>query len=107
MKKRILLLLFLVSLCTLNSVAQNKKQADTLHQDTSKLYQLELLQEYQQQQIDSIIKVRLEKELESVAGNVERARELEQQLQDINAKDSARKAEQLAKIQQLKKTEKG
>lgn len=102
--KYLLLLITLISSFVLH--AQPKQKTDSLQSDSANIVQLQMSQNYQQQKIDSLIKLRLEKELLTVEQNSARSRQLEEQLRKIEQDDSLRKAQQLQKVEQLKKTSK-
>lgn len=103
-----LLLILLCSSCTLVFAQQKKPVADSLHTDSlHEVTERQLLQQQQEQQIDSLIKLRLQKELELSTGNDKRTKELEDKLQKIAVKDSIRNDAQLKRIETLKKVAKG
>lgn len=102
--KYLLLLITLIFSFVLH--AQPKQKADSLQNDSANIVQLQMSQDYHQQKIDSLVKLRIEKELLTVEQNSVRSRELEQQLKKIKTDDSSRKAQQLEKIEQLRKTSK-
>lgn len=72
---------------------------DSLHHITEAL-----LIQHQQQQIDSLIRLQLDREIKMALGDKEKTKELEEKLRDIDRRDSIRKAEQLQKIAVLRKT---
>jgi small-conductance mechanosensitive channel len=76
---------------------------DSLHQATEKL----LIEEVQQQEFDSIVKVNLKLEIEQANGDKQKTRELTQKLAELSYRDSSRKAVQLNKINALKKNASG
>lgn len=63
-----------------------------------------LLKEQQQKQIDSLVKIQLQRELQQVSGDSKRSQELEEKLRQIATSDSLRTIKQLEKIRALKKT---
>jgi small-conductance mechanosensitive channel/flagellar motor protein MotB len=87
--------------------SQPKQKADSLQNDSASIYQLQMTQNFQQQKIDSLIKLQIQKELENSSNSSKKIKDLEQQLQKMAAADSLRKAEQLRKIEALKKTSAG
>lgn len=93
--------------CLALSSARAQKGPDSSHRDTLKMTEALLLKDHQQQQIDSLVKIQLEKELAGSTGDKKKTAQLESKLRDIATKDSIRRIEQLKKIEALKKHEKG
>jgi len=85
--------------------AQN--QSEPTKTDSLVVTEALIVKDHQQQQIDSLVKIQLEKELKTVVGDKRKTLELEKQLREIASKDSIRKIEQVKKIQALKKVTKG
>lgn len=103
-KPYLLISLLLLLLLPDFSFAQNKSSQQ---KDSFKMTEALLLGEQQQQQIDSLIKLQLEKDLKIAIGDNKKTQELEEKLRQITSKDSIRKVEQLKKIQALKEQGKG
>ncbi|MBU1356856.1 MAG: mechanosensitive ion channel family protein [Candidatus Edwardsbacteria bacterium] len=61
-----------------------------------------LVQESQQQKIDSIVKAELRQELQKINLNVQKQKDLEDQLKRIEESDSLKKAQRLKRIEDLK-----
>lgn len=102
------LLLFVVSIVFLQTAfTQVNIQADSLQDDTLHLTEQQIVQGQQQKNIDSLIKLRLERELELNANDSKRKQDLEAQLKQIAQKDSLRRAEQMEKIELLRSNAKG
>jgi len=78
------------------TVADSVKEAET-----------HLIQERQQQQIDSLVKIQLEDQLKGAVGNRQKTADLEIKLRQIAITDSIRKIAQARKIEILRKTAKG
>lgn len=81
-------------------------QKDSLAKDSSRLNEMLLQQQQQQRQIDSLLRIRLQQEINAATGDAERTKELEQKLKQIEFSDSIRHADQLHKLEVLKKTAK-
>jgi hypothetical protein len=62
---------------------------------------------YQQQVLDSLVKIRLLNDLQEASGNSRKTGELEKKLKQIEANDSLRKLELLAKLESIRKNVKG
>ncbi|MEO8210526.1 MAG: mechanosensitive ion channel family protein [bacterium] len=95
-----------LSFCTAVAFSQNAQdslQSDSLHQVTENLVQ----QQQQMNQLDSMIKIKLQEELQHAEGDKLKTEELENKLKQIAINDSIRKTEQLNNISKLKKTTKG
>ena len=103
MKYKRILYTLTCCLCISFVIAQPKQKQQNADSLNTGIAETELLQHQQQNQIDSIVKLRLKKELEAVSGNVQKTKELEAKLKQIAVADSLRKTEQLQKIEQLKK----
>jgi small-conductance mechanosensitive channel len=100
---KILLTFVLLVWSATDIMAQKKPKidsalVDSFHEATENL----LIQEFQQQQFDSIVKVNLQNELEQAIGNKQRTKELEAKLKEVAFRDSVRKSKQLNKIAALK-----
>lgn len=79
------------------SIESVEKIEDSLH------ITLKLLEQVQQQKIiDSLVKAKLENELVKFSGNDAKRKDLEEQLASISKNDSIKRAEQLAKIHELR-----
>ncbi|HWB24493.1 MAG TPA: mechanosensitive ion channel family protein [Chitinophagaceae bacterium] len=106
MNKHILLLLFAAGWLFTSALGQNtadSSQTDSLRHAAENL----LKQQQQQQQLDSAIKTQLMQELQLATGDKQKTKELEDRLQKIAETDSIRKADQLQRIEELKKHARG
>jgi small-conductance mechanosensitive channel len=81
-------------------------QKDSLAKDSSRLNEILLQQQQQQRQIDSLLRIKLQQEINAAAGDAQRTKELEQKLKQNELNDSIRHADQLHKLEVLKKTAK-
>lgn len=99
-------LLLLISILLLASVAQAqpKQKNDSLHTDSTSLVQWQMTQSFNQQKIDSLVKLRLEAELKNIEKNSARSKEVEAELAKMKNADSIRKTQQLDKLAHLKQT---
>jgi len=79
-------------------LAQNVQKKEDSLQIAQKL----LEQAHQQQMIDSLVKAKLEKELEGFSGNNAKRKQLEEQLENITRNDSIKRANQMLKINELR-----
>jgi len=95
-------ILLLIILFTITAHAQK----DSLPKDSSQLNEILLRQQQQQRQIDSLVRIKLQQEINEAAGDAQRTKELEQRLKQIELSDSIRHADQLHKLEVLKKTAK-
>jgi small-conductance mechanosensitive channel len=66
-----------------------------------------LLQLQEQYLLDSLVKISLQQELKSVAGDSSKTRELEAKLKKIETTDSLRKIQEMRRINELRKLSKG
>jgi small-conductance mechanosensitive channel len=105
MKQLFLLAVFVLSLIISTSQAQVPETTDTT-EDPSK-FQSEAVLLYHQQQLDSLLKIRLLNDLNSAVGNNKKTRELEQRLRQMELEDSIRKIELISKIELIRKNSKG
>jgi small-conductance mechanosensitive channel len=81
-----------------------QEQADTAsRQQTLIIDEAIILKDQQQKQIDSLVKIQLQRELQEASGNARRTQELEQKLRQIAINDSLRTIQQIEKIKSLKK----
>lgn len=99
-----------ICVCFLAQAIQAKTvstQQDSLRNDSLQMAQKMLAQQQQQQFLDSIIKEKLEKELENATGNRAKQDELNAKLDEIAQKDSLRKVALTTKINQLKESGSG
>jgi small-conductance mechanosensitive channel len=83
--------------------AQPEQAKDSTAQDSAALVQFEMAQSYSQGKVDSMLRVRLEAELEANAANVQKSQQLEAELAKIRVADSLRKRQQQDKLDQLRK----
>ena len=95
-------ILLLIILFTITAHAQK----DSLPKDSSQLNEILLRQQQQQRQIDSLVRIKLQQEINEAAGDAQRTKELEHRLKQIELSDSIRHADQLHKLEVLKKTAK-
>jgi len=87
------------------SFSTAQEQADTsVQQQRLIINEAILLKDQQQRQIDSLVKIQLQRELQQASGNSRRTEELEQRLRQIAINDSVRTIQQADKIRSLKKT---
>lgn len=113
-KLTVLFRAFFVSLALIVNaglIAQNPKSdslkldslaMDSAAHESAMLAQELMLQHQQQAMIDSLIRAKLGEEMASLSSDSKRKIELENQLRQMHAQDSIRKAEQIAKIEILK-----
>ena len=80
---------------------------DSLHKDTSRTAENLLLQQAQQSLIDSAIHGQLLTELARASGDIIKTRELQTRLRQIFVSDSLKKAQQLTRIEALKRSARG
>lgn len=105
MRLKIFLMISCLLMVMLPGIAQ--QLPDTLKTENLNLNEALLIKDNQQQQIDSLVKIQLQKELQQATGNAKKTIELEQKLRQIVISDSLRKIHQIEKIQALKKNAKG
>ena len=96
------LLFFFFFLLITSHPAFSQQPADTLSKENLAINEAILVKETQQRQIDSLVKIRLNKELEEATGNKERTKSLEEQLRKIAISDSLRNIAQAAELKKLK-----
>lgn len=89
---------------TAKSIQQSVDSTANINQQAAEKY---LLQQKEQQRVDSMITIQLQKELEQVSATSNKRKTLEDSLQQLSKKDSIRKAEQLKRISELKQKAKG
>ncbi len=77
-------------------------QQDTITKESLAINEVMLIKDQQQKQIDSLVKIQLEKQLRNAAGNQSKTRELEEKLRKIAVSDSLRDIQQAAEIRKLK-----
>lgn len=85
---------------------QNNTPQDNIADSAQKAAEKYLLQQKEQQRLDSITTLQLEQELEQGATGGRRKIELQDSLKSMSAKDSVARAERLMRIDELKKTAK-
>ncbi|WP_316831775.1 mechanosensitive ion channel domain-containing protein [Pedobacter aquatilis] len=102
MIKSYTLIFLLISTITLKAF-----QADTLSSASQSIDEVLLLKDQQQKQIDSLVRIQLEKQLKAAAGDQRKTRELEEKLRKIALSDSLRQIQQAAEISKLKINAKG
>jgi small-conductance mechanosensitive channel len=105
--KAIIIFLFISQFCfRLN--AQQNNSADSIPADSSqRLTEALIIQQKGQEKIDSSIAMQLQNELRQASNDSKKKQQLEGKLREISERDSVRKAEQLQKINALKRTAKG
>ncbi|PRY52549.1 mechanosensitive ion channel-like protein [Arcticibacter pallidicorallinus] len=102
---RAYLLTYIFLFFTALSFGIAQEQTDTAaQQQTLMLNEAIILKDQQQKQIDSLVKIQLQRELQLASGNARRTEELEQKLRQIKINDSLRTIQQMEKIKSLKKT---
>jgi small-conductance mechanosensitive channel len=101
---KIFLLITVASFIIFYTKAQD---TSTYRKDSLNIEEELLIQNQQQRQIDSLVKIKLERELQTAEGNREKTLELEKKLREIAFNDSLRNTQQLEKIRNLKKSAKG
>jgi small-conductance mechanosensitive channel len=97
---------YILLIITFITVTVHAQRTDTLGKDSTHLNEMLLRQQQQQSQIDSLLRLKLQQEINAAAGNAQRTRELEQRLRQIERSDSLRRADQLHKLELLKQTAK-
>ncbi len=97
--------LFVFSLHILNALPQQASKSDSAATNMTTLSEASIL--YQQRIIDSIVKAKIQSELQESSGDKKRTLELEQKLKEIKEKDSLGQVALAAKINLLRKTAKG
>ncbi len=113
--KKLLFIWVLALICSGLLPAQNIKAGkDTLlpSMDSLKNQSLQqaeslLVRESQQQKIDSIVKAELRQELQKINLNVQKQKDLEDQLKRIEESDSLKKVQRLKRIEDLKENSPG
>lgn len=100
------ILLFLVSSLPLCIMAQNGN-LEQHHRDSLHLEEQLLLQQQQQRRIDSLIGVKLKREISALSEDNKQRRILESQLAEVGRRDSISKEEQRRKAALLKRTAEG
>jgi len=96
------LILFLFFLLSIGQSASSQQPADTVSKENLAINEARLVKETQQRQIDSLVKIQLNKELEEATGNKEKTKSLEAQLRKIAISDSLRNIAQAAELKKLK-----
>jgi small-conductance mechanosensitive channel len=111
MRKLHLLALGILLLTTPGIYGQGRQQDslrnDTLTKDSTHVAESLLLQHREEALIDSVVRRQLQTELRQAIGNVTKTKELQEQLQAITLRDSLRIADQLKRINALKKSARG
>lgn len=102
---KIVITCFLVCCVSVWTWAQSPT-ADSTKKDSLQLTE-DLVLHQQQRKLDSLVKIRIEKELGQLSGDSKQRQDLEKQLQQIAVNDSLRSSEQRAKIDRLKVTATG
>lgn len=98
---------FIFAFCSQLLFAQQQNRPDSIPDSTADKRQLiaekYLLRQKEQQRMDSIITLKLQKELSQVSNDSKKKKALEESLLQLSRQDSIRKAEQLSRIIQLKR----
>jgi len=76
------------------AVTAHAQRTDSLGKDSTKLNEMLLRQQQQQVQIDSLLRLKLQQEINAATGDAQRTKELEQRLRQIERSDSLRRADQ-------------
>jgi small-conductance mechanosensitive channel len=97
---------YILPLILLLSFIANAQKKDSIPKDSTQLNEILLQQQQQQRQIDSLLRLKLQQQLNEAAGDAQKTKELEQKLQQIQRNDSIRLADQKHKIEVLKQTAK-
>jgi len=105
MKKLIAYTLLFISFGFFNALAQEAERNDSVADGLK--YQAEADFLFQQQVLDSLIKLRIINDLQEASGNNRKTRELEKKLKKIETEDSLRKLELIAKLETLRQNTKG
>jgi small-conductance mechanosensitive channel len=100
MQKSLLILLLLLSQQLSNLLAQ--EPTDTITGENRAINEVKLLKDHQQKQIDSLVKIQLNRQLTEAVGNKEKTALLEQKLKAIAVSDSLRTIAQAEEIKKLK-----
>ena len=100
MLRRNLFLLLFIMLYTLSIAAQ--QPSDSINTENRAINEEKLLKDHQQKQIDSLVKIQLNRELADAAGNKEKTIVLEERLRAIAVSDSLRNIAQAEEIKKLK-----
>jgi len=88
--------------------AQQKSVQDSLAADSSEnVTAAYIFQQKEDEKVDSIVATRLKAELLEAQNDLKKKNDLEKKLHEITIRDSLRKAEQLSRINRLKKTATG
>jgi small-conductance mechanosensitive channel len=106
--KQLHLLALCILLLTVNAIyaqgpQRDSVRRDTLPKDSTHIAESLLLQHQEEALIDSVVRRQLQTELRQASGNTAKTKELQQQLDAITLRDSLGKADQLARIDALKK----
>ena len=105
MKKLIVFITFAIITCIFSVFAQQADNNDSVAD--GKKYQAETDILFQQLLLDSLVKIRLQNDIQNANGNNRKTRELEKKLKKIETEDSLRKLELEKKFESIKKTAKG
>lgn len=97
---RLLLLLLILLQPIANVYAQ--QPADTVNQENLAIDEVKLLKDHQQKQIDSLVKIQLNRQLAAAVGDQEKTLMLEDKLRKIAVSDSLRNIAQAEEIKKLK-----
>jgi len=97
------MLLLLLSFFTIGLTLQAQVPTDTLIKENQVINEVLLIKDQQQKQIDSLVKIQLNRQLDEAIGNKEKTKVLEDKLRQIAISDSLRTIAQAAEIKKLKK----
>jgi small-conductance mechanosensitive channel len=99
---------FITSTFCFSINAQQNNTADSIKTDSSEqATEIYIIQQKEQQKVDSIIAIRLQNELLLTKGDLKKAKEVQDKLNELSVRDSIRKAMQLQRINSLKQTATG
>lgn len=105
MNKLIAYTLLFITFSFFNSFAQEAEKNDSVANGLKFQAEADFL--FQQQVLDSLIKLRIINDLQEASGNNRKTRELEKKLKKIETEDSLRKLELIAKLETLRQNTKG
>lgn len=101
------LLILCFTLLQISFEAMGQQNQDTVAQEQLVINEALLVKDQQQKQIDSLVKIQLNRQLSEAAGNREKTRTLEEKLHQIEVADSIRTITQAKEISKLKQHAEG
>lgn len=113
---KFILFFLLISVMTFSQEKEHEKEkvskedsikAQDEQVDSLKVTEREILNQQEQSRIDSVLKARLQEEMQLYSEDSQKKAELEEKLRKIEAEDSIKKVEQLLKIKKLKEKARG